>query len=79
MASSIIFVTLALVAASVLAPVMGTDFIVGDDRGWTLNFDQAWAEGKQFYVGDNLGMSRAPPCLSRLCRPKRAGHLSKRD
>ncbi|KAL3738058.1 hypothetical protein ACJRO7_019567 [Eucalyptus globulus] len=55
MASSIIFVTLALVAASVLAPVMGTDFMVGDDKGWTLNFDyQAWTEGKQFYVGDNL-------------------------
>ncbi|XP_010058204.2 blue copper protein 1b [Eucalyptus grandis] len=55
MASSIIFVTLALVAASVLAPVMGTDFMVGDDKGWTLNFDyQAWAAGKQFYVGDNL-------------------------
>ncbi|KAK3429093.1 hypothetical protein EUGRSUZ_E00500 [Eucalyptus grandis] len=34
---------------------MGTDFMVGDDKGWTLNFDyQAWAEGKQFYVGDNL-------------------------
>ncbi|KAF7846796.1 hypothetical protein BT93_L3728 [Corymbia citriodora subsp. variegata] len=34
---------------------MGTDFMVGDDKGWTLDFDyQAWAEGKQFYVGDNL-------------------------
>ncbi|KAF8027438.1 hypothetical protein BT93_E0366 [Corymbia citriodora subsp. variegata] len=53
MASSIIFVTLALVAA--FAPVMGTEFTVGDDKGWTLNVDyQAWAEGKQFYVGDNL-------------------------
>ncbi|KAL3738057.1 hypothetical protein ACJRO7_019566 [Eucalyptus globulus] len=55
MASSIIFVTLALVAAFVPASVMGTDFMVGDDKGWTLDFDfQTWAEGKQFYVGDNL-------------------------
>ncbi|XP_030467683.1 blue copper protein 1b-like [Syzygium oleosum] len=56
MASSIIFVTLALVAAaSVPASVMGTDFMVGDDKGWTLNFDyQTWAGGKQFYVGDRL-------------------------
>ncbi|KAI6707294.1 hypothetical protein NL676_010256 [Syzygium grande] len=55
MASSIIFMTLALVAASVPASVMSTDFMVGDDKGWTLNFDyQAWAEGKQFYVDDKL-------------------------
>ncbi|KAK1436188.1 hypothetical protein QVD17_01966 [Tagetes erecta] len=28
---------------------------VGDDKGWTLNFDyQAWATGKRFYVGDKL-------------------------
>ncbi|XP_048131622.1 uncharacterized protein LOC115746443 [Rhodamnia argentea] len=55
MASSIIFMTLALVAAIVPVSVMGTEFMVGDDKGWTLNFDyQAWAEGKQFYVGDKL-------------------------
>ncbi|CAH1451468.1 unnamed protein product [Lactuca virosa] len=30
-------------------------FVVGDDKGWTLNFDyQAWAKGKQFFVGDKL-------------------------
>lgn len=32
-------------------------FVVGDDKGWTLNFDyQAWAKGKQFFVGDKLGI-----------------------
>ncbi|XP_021833730.1 mavicyanin-like [Prunus avium] len=47
----IILATLALVAPSILA----TEFIVGDDKGWTINFDyQAWAQGKQFYVGDKL-------------------------
>ncbi|KAL6280202.1 hypothetical protein ACE6H2_017083 [Prunus campanulata] len=47
----IILVLLAIVAPSVLA----TDFVVGDDKGWTINFDyQTWAQGKQFYVGDNL-------------------------
>ncbi|KAL7197972.1 hypothetical protein ACSBR2_020487 [Camellia fascicularis] len=35
--------------------VSATDFIVGDEKGWTLNFDyQAWAQGKDFRVGDKL-------------------------
>ncbi|XP_008238714.1 PREDICTED: mavicyanin-like [Prunus mume] len=47
----IILATLALVSPCMLA----TEFIVGDDKGWTINFDyQAWAQGKQFYVGDKL-------------------------
>ncbi|KAM0069860.1 putative Phytocyanin domain, cupredoxin [Helianthus debilis subsp. tardiflorus] len=33
----------------------GKVFVVGDDYGWTLNFDyQAWAKGKEFAVGDKL-------------------------
>ncbi|KAD6453476.1 hypothetical protein R6Q59_015360 [Mikania micrantha] len=33
----------------------GKVFIVGDDSGWTLNFDyQTWAMGKEFVVGDTL-------------------------
>ncbi|KAI7993100.1 Uclacyanin 1 [Camellia lanceoleosa] len=29
--------------------VSTTDFIVGDEKGWTVNFDyQAWAQGKDF-------------------------------
>jgi hypothetical protein len=32
------------------------EFMVGDDKGWTVNFDyQAWAKGKEFHVGDKLG------------------------
>lgn len=43
--------------ASLTTLVSATDFIVGDDYGWTLNFDyQAWAKGKEFVVGDKLGM-----------------------
>ncbi|KAJ9556086.1 hypothetical protein OSB04_010700 [Centaurea solstitialis] len=43
--------TVAALATSASAKV----FIVGDDKGWTLNFDyQAWAYGKQFVVGDKL-------------------------
>lgn len=34
-----------------------TQFIVGDEMGWTLNFNYtAWAEGKVFRVGDSLGI-----------------------
>ncbi|XP_040369504.1 blue copper protein 1b [Rosa chinensis] len=41
---------LAIVAPSILA----TDFIVGDDKGWTINVDyRAWAQGKLFVIGDN--------------------------
>ena len=33
-----------------------TEHIVGDEKGWTLNFNYtAWAEGRQFRVGDTLG------------------------
>ncbi|GFS33358.1 hypothetical protein Acr_00g0027890 [Actinidia rufa] len=42
---------------AIIFPVMvfSTDFMVGDDKGWTINFDyQAWAEGKDFQVGDRL-------------------------
>ncbi|CAN1239399.1 Blue copper protein [Linum grandiflorum] len=34
---------------------VGKDFIVGDNYGWTTNFDyQSWTKGKEFYVGDRL-------------------------
>ncbi|XP_024996641.1 uclacyanin 1-like [Cynara cardunculus var. scolymus] len=36
------------------APV-GKTYMVGDDRGWTLNYDyKAWAKGKKFVIGDVL-------------------------
>ncbi|KAJ0982583.1 hypothetical protein J5N97_010838 [Dioscorea zingiberensis] len=38
-----------------IATIHATEHIVGDDNGWTLNFDyQAWAQGKEFRVGDKL-------------------------
>ncbi|KAK9927404.1 hypothetical protein M0R45_024588 [Rubus argutus] len=54
MASTQIYVILAILA--IFAPtIFATDFIVGDDKGWNINVDyQAWSQGKQFYVGDNL-------------------------
>ncbi|XP_010645994.2 blue copper protein 1a-like [Vitis vinifera] len=34
---------------------MATEFTVGDDQGWTINFDyEAWAKDKVFHVGDKL-------------------------
>ncbi|KAG9133512.1 hypothetical protein Leryth_026176 [Lithospermum erythrorhizon] len=51
-----VFVSLvAIVSIALVSPTMATDFVVGDESGWTLRFNYtAWAEGKQFYVGDNL-------------------------
>ncbi|CAI9093861.1 OLC1v1029451C1 [Oldenlandia corymbosa var. corymbosa] len=54
MASKSVLIALAMVA-TIFAPTMAADFVVGDDKGWTLNFDyQKWAEGKEFHVGDKL-------------------------
>ncbi|KAL6182073.1 PREDICTED: mavicyanin-like [Fragaria vesca subsp. vesca] len=54
MSSSQLFIVLAILA--IVSPtISATDYIVGDDKGWTINVDyQAWAQGKLFYVGDNL-------------------------
>ena len=55
MASSQYFFILAIVA-TLVPSILATEFVVGDDKGWTVNFDcQAWAQGKEFYVGDTLG------------------------
>ena len=44
------------VIAFLPALAVATEHIVGDDSGWTLNFDYAkWAETKQFVVGDTIG------------------------
>jgi hypothetical protein len=47
-----------LAIAAILVPsVSATEFVVGDDKGWNINFDyQAWAQGKEFHVGDTLGI-----------------------
>ncbi|XP_009362842.2 blue copper protein 1b-like [Pyrus x bretschneideri] len=54
MISSWLFIILAVLAT--FAPsILATDYVVGDDKGWTINFDyQAWAQGKMLFVGDNL-------------------------
>ena len=47
-----------LAIAAILLPTiaMATDYVVGDDSGWTINYDyQAWAKDKVFHVGDKLG------------------------
>ncbi|KAF5478272.1 hypothetical protein F2P56_004846 [Juglans regia] len=45
------FAILAILVPSILAK----EIKVGDDKGWTINFDyQAWAKGKEFVVGDKL-------------------------
>ncbi|KAG4176242.1 hypothetical protein ERO13_A11G232600v2 [Gossypium hirsutum] len=47
---------LSVVAICLPAMAMATDYLVGDDSGWTINFDyQAWAKDKVFYVGDKFG------------------------
>ncbi|XP_066396414.1 mavicyanin-like [Miscanthus floridulus] len=56
---------LAAVAASmalVFLPTLAsaTNHVVGDRQGWTLGFDYAaWAESKQFTVGDTLAFKYA--------------------
>ncbi|KAL4181677.1 hypothetical protein AMTRI_Chr12g238540 [Amborella trichopoda] len=48
---------LALLFAIVVLPaiVLAKDHVVGDEKGWTINFDyNSWAEGKEFIVGDTL-------------------------
>ena len=47
---------LAIFAIVLPAVAMATEFTVGDDQGWTINFDYvAWAKDKVFHVGDKLG------------------------
>ncbi|KAI3791640.1 hypothetical protein L2E82_05499 [Cichorium intybus] len=49
----VVFAILAVVLLP--ATTMATDYVVGDDSGWTTNYDyQAWAKDKVFYVGDKL-------------------------
>ncbi|KAG6737544.1 hypothetical protein POTOM_059072 [Populus tomentosa] len=41
---------------------MAAEHIVGDDQGWTVNFNYTtWASGKVFHVGDTLVFNYKPP------------------
>ncbi|XP_040987942.1 blue copper protein 1a-like [Juglans microcarpa x Juglans regia] len=49
------YIFILAIAATLVPSSLATDFVVGDDKGWTINFDyQAWAQGKDFHVGDKL-------------------------
>ncbi|GMJ00358.1 uclacyanin 1 [Hibiscus trionum] len=55
MASSNIFFIIAAVAFFAVSSSLATEFTVGDEKGWALDFDyQGWAAGKEFRVGDKL-------------------------
>ena len=56
MASKQLNIVLAVFAIVLPAVVMANEFTVGDESGWTTNFDyQGWANDKVFRVGDKLG------------------------
>lgn len=39
------------------SPSGPVDYVVGDDKGWAPGVDyQAWVDGKDFYMGDKLGI-----------------------
>ena len=49
------FLAVAIVAVSVHA-ILATEFVVGDAKRWSLNFNyQSWAKGKEFHAGNKLG------------------------
>ncbi|KAL3499457.1 hypothetical protein ACH5RR_038550 [Cinchona calisaya] len=49
------FLVAIAIAATIVAPTMAKEFVVGDNNGWKLGIDyQKWADGKEFYVGDTL-------------------------
>ncbi|XP_027351134.1 mavicyanin-like [Abrus precatorius] len=52
-AARLAFLAIFMVLLSSVA--LATDFVVGDDQGWTIDIDYAqWAKDKVFHVGDNL-------------------------
>ncbi|KAH6778939.1 hypothetical protein C2S52_010176 [Perilla frutescens var. hirtella] len=55
MASRAFLFAIVVVVAATAAPAFAVDYVVGDDAGWKLNVNYtAWAQGKEFYVGDRL-------------------------
>ncbi|XP_059442029.1 blue copper protein 1a-like [Corylus avellana] len=50
MASTQYLFILAIIAAILVPSILATEFVVGDDKGWTINFDyQSWTQGKEFH------------------------------
>ncbi|XVF10724.1 hypothetical protein REPUB_Repub07fG0207200 [Reevesia pubescens] len=59
--SKIFFFIIAIVAVFAIPSSLATEFVVGDDKGWGLDFDsQGWAAGKEFRVGDKLVFRYTP-------------------
>ncbi|KAF5202791.1 blue copper protein-like [Thalictrum thalictroides] len=55
MASMNLFAVLAIICIVIPRVAFATEYIVGDDSGWTIKFDYAaWAKDKEFRVGDKL-------------------------
>ncbi|XP_051137563.1 blue copper protein 1b-like [Andrographis paniculata] len=55
MGCKLFLVAAAVVCIAAAAQTQATDYIVGDYAGWKLGFDYAaWAQGKQFFLGDRL-------------------------
>ncbi|KAF6169801.1 hypothetical protein GIB67_034193 [Kingdonia uniflora] len=55
MALNQLLITFAIVAVVLPQVVLATEFVVGDNSGWTINFNYtAWAKDKEFHVGDKL-------------------------
>lgn len=53
------FAILAALLAALPAFARATEHVVGDYSGWTTNFNySAWAEGREFRVGDTLGIAK---------------------
>eukprot|EP00258_Populus_trichocarpa_P010948 XP_002319147.2 mavicyanin [Populus trichocarpa] len=56
------FIAFALVTIILPTLTMAAEHIVGDDKGWTVNFNYTtWASGKVFHVGDTLVFKYQPP------------------
>lgn len=56
MASKQMYGVLAIFLTVLPAISLAKEFMVGDEKGWTIKFDyQAWAADKVFRVGDKLG------------------------
>ncbi|RWR82147.1 mavicyanin-like protein [Cinnamomum micranthum f. kanehirae] len=55
MASKQVYAILAMMVAVLPATTLAKVFVVGDEHGWTINFDyKLWAADKDFWVGAKL-------------------------
>ena len=56
MAFKLMLVVVAIITNALRTIAVPTEYVVGDEKGWDLGVNyMAWAEGKEFRVGDTLG------------------------